>query len=156
MNHRILGKTMKKAENILKIPSLTNEQIINYCGRKVYEQAVELLSTDLLLCQFKEGQALTAFFAEGLKEKYAVKIKFDFRSIIFSSCSCPNNKLGPCIHIAVVLLSWQFNPKNFTDLSQLSAGLENISKQELLSMLCTVVQYHPDTEDIYDQETACG
>lgn len=146
---------MEKNTTVLTIPALSNEKIINYCGRRIFEEATELLSNDLLLCQFKEGHTLTAFFA-GINENYAVKIKFDFKNIIFSSCSCANNKLGPCVHIAVVLLSWNYNSKNFTDLTQLSRRLENISKQELLSMLCTVVKYHPNPEESYDQETACG
>ncbi len=125
----------------MEIPPIALEQIINYCGKNIYEQGATYTNTDALFIRYKESMALKAL-CEGLSWNYYLTVQFDNQRIIGSSCTCKKTSLGPCEHIAALLIAWHTAPGAFPERTELDLLLKSYSKHDLVMLIQKIVNLY--------------
>jgi uncharacterized Zn finger protein len=143
----------KSRVNMVNIPIVSIEHIVNYCGKKAYERGKEYLDTRSLCVAYREWATLKALCQGSAASGYVTKVAFDDGGIVHSSCTCYSNTFGPCKHIAALLLAWHANPSSFPDRSQWSERLKKVRKKELIELIEKIVALYPEKISSYGYET---
>jgi uncharacterized Zn finger protein len=134
---------------MVSIPLVTAQNIINYCGKKMYYSGKHFLNTKAFYVFYREWMVLKAVCEGTSNPSYLVKIIFDEQGISHSSCTCYSNKFAPCKHIAALLTMWQEDPAGFPERAQWVRRLSKVSKKDLIALLEKMVDLYPDNEDTY-------
>lgn len=117
------------------IPIISLEHIVNYCGKKSYDRGRDYLDTDALYMCYQDSRTLRAFCEGIVVPSYKISISFDALGITNSRCSCKASRLGPCKHIAAVLLTWYYKPTKFYDNKSIGYSLQLKKKKELIKII---------------------
>jgi uncharacterized Zn finger protein len=120
---------------IMSIPLLSENQIINYCGIKNYQRGRECVEKDIFYIAYKQAMALEALCQGKSLPSYFVKVLFDIQGIMSSFCTCYSNIVGPCKHIAALLIMWSCEPRFFPARNQISKKLQKTKKQDLIKLV---------------------
>lgn len=123
--------------------SILIKDIINYCGKKVYNKAHEYLKTDAFFIKYIDILTLKAF-CETTTDRFKVSVSFNAKlnsiKIIDSTCTCSATG-GPCEHIAALLLIWHHNPKSFKNKRDFAKSLKIKKKEDLVNLIEKMVDY---------------
>jgi uncharacterized Zn finger protein len=129
------------------IPLVTAQAIANYCGKKIFFAGKQFLNSKEFLIFYRDWMILKAICEGNSNPSYLVKIVFDQRGISNSSCTCNCNRVGPCKHIAALLMMWHEKPSLFPDRVQWVRHLKSIPKKELVLLIEKMIDLYPDTCD---------
>lgn len=134
---------------MVTIPEITAQIIINYCGKKIFYSGKQFLNSKAFYIIYREWMVLKAVCEGASNPSYFVKIIFDDKGIIQSTCTCLQNKFAPCKHIAALLMLWHQNPAHIPDRAQWTRELKKIPKKQLVALIEKMIDLYPDTSDTY-------
>lgn len=129
-------------------PTLTLQQIANYCGKDTYLKGVEYEDSEALMFRYKQDNMLLGI-CEGTKApRYITKIMFNGSAIEQSSCTCDYNQYLPCKHIAALLVTWFYYPATFIEKEKWFQALDRYEKVELMDLIGKMLDIHISSKDI--------
>jgi uncharacterized Zn finger protein len=96
----------------------------------------------------RQGDTLKAHCFGSAPQPYRVEVTLGKNQILGDRCSCPIG--GGCKHVAALLLTWSEEPESFTVVEELAAGLDRLSKAELIALVTKMVDRHPDLEPLLE------
>ncbi len=126
------------------IPTLTERDIRSLVGEQNLLNGQRYVREGALFDTRRQGRTLTASCKGTHGETYREQVTFNDTGIEDSFCTCPASNTGYCKHIAALLWAWLQKPRDFTEMEQVEAGLEKLSKAQLISLMRQMVQLHPD------------
>ena len=130
----------------MSIPSITEEDIINWLGYKDFSKGKPYAKDGVVLHMQARAQTIKAKCWGSSRKPYKVIITFNEKGIEKGNCSCPVGDGGKCKHAAALLYNWVNFPENFQNLESLESLLEKLSKEELNSLVIRMLDRHPDLD----------
>jgi len=128
----------------MPLPAIVPQQIIAYCGRKMYENAHEYRKTQALYVRYRDKMTIKAICEDTESPCYFVSVRFDALKILGSTCTCNDTLNGPCKHIAALLLAWHNEPRSFVDKDELGNQLHRSLKKDLIALIQKMAHLYPD------------
>jgi hypothetical protein len=136
------------------LPLLNEQAIQNFVGRRSLAAGKSFLNGHALCDPCRQACVLKARCPESQGETCHVQVTLDERSIASASCSCRTGTVGPCRHIAALLLAWQDCPEKFTELEAVETALERRSRPELIALCQDMLQRAPALERLLEAPSA--
>lgn len=133
----------------MSIPALVEQEIVNYCGRTIYERGKQYLALDKFYVFYKDGMSIKAICQGTVEPSYSVKVVFDDQGILAAQCTCYRNNFGSCKHTAALLLLWCVQPEQFVDKNRLAKIFGKIRKAQLIQLLEDIVIRYPEVPQKY-------
>lgn len=96
----------------------------------------------------RQGDTLKAHCFGSAPQPYRVEVTLGEDRIVSDRCSCPIG--SHCKHGAALLLTWVNDADAFTVVEELAAGLDRLSKADLVALVTKMVDRHPDLEQLLE------
>lgn len=146
-----------------------NDQIIAYCGAKVYNKGISCASLDDFVKVFAQDSMLFGLY-QGSVGTYRINIIFENNFPQKNGCTCPamSEYDGVCKHIAGLMILWNKSPSKFIKLETWKNLLATYDRALLMNLIESVARQSIDMtnalhkailgkalfdyDDIYDPE----
>ena len=128
--------------------ALTKEDVQAWLGQKEIDKGRPYAQRGALLrLRVQEGVIKGDCLGRGPRP-YRVEAKLKGGHIQRANCSCPVGDGGRCKHTAALLLTWIDFPERFTQVKALRTSLNDLSKDDLISLVSKMVERYPDLETL--------
>jgi uncharacterized Zn finger protein len=126
--------------------TVTAEEIRAHVGDQSFSRGQQYFRDGAICDARRQGATLKARCEGSSANAYRVEATVEGGRITQAHCSCPVGDSGHCKHVAALLLTWQANPGQFTELPAVDAALEQRSKAELIALIKQMLRQEPDLE----------
>ena len=133
----------------MSIPLITEQEIVNYCGRQTYERGKEFLTYNRFYVVYKDAMSIKAICQGTAAPSYSVQVVFDHQGILAASCTCYKGNIGSCKHTAALVLLWYLQPERFFAKGQLTRVLKKTKKAVLVELLENIITRYPEAPRKY-------
>ena len=138
----------------MKIPSITEQDIINWLGAKELKKGTPYAKDKAVRYMRAQEMTLKAECWGSSPNPYQISITFNKDGPETGYCSCPVGSGAKCKHAAALLYNWAHFPENFQSIEPLEKVLNNSSKEELISLIEQMLDKHPDLELLLEVDEA--
>jgi uncharacterized Zn finger protein len=133
--------------------SLSRSDVRNWTEQRFYDRGETYFQEDRIQRPRREGRTLKAECQGSQPSPYHVEATLDNDGIVEAVCSCPMGEGGYCKHVVALLLTWVEAPEDFSELEPLEETLQNRSKEKLVELILTMVDRHPELDQIVSVST---
>ncbi len=89
--------------------------------------------------------------ASSQPEPYHIRAKLGNDGIAEASCTCEYEYGGLCKHIVALLLTYLYEPEQFTERQSAADSLASREKDDLIALIRQMVKQHPDLQALIDR-----
>jgi len=132
------------------LPPLTVADVRDWTNDRYYERGEGYFREDRIRQPRREDRTLRAFCRGSQASPYRIEIELDADGIAAGACSCPIGDGGTCKHAVALLLTWVRKPDTFDVVEPLSARLDTLSKEQLITLIRQMVDREPTLESVVD------
>jgi uncharacterized Zn finger protein len=126
-----------------KLPRLTEAQISQLASPQSFQRGRQYFRDKAIIEPMIQGKELQAQCEGSDYEPYEVRATLGKNGVTGTSCDCPYDYGGICKHIVALLLTYVHAPQSFHRVAAVSNSLQELSREELLDMVSSLVQSQP-------------
>lgn len=138
------------------LPKLTEANVCTWAGDTSLARGRPYVRDGSILNPRRQGNTLKAQCLGSSTTPYRVEIGLGPLGIVTGHCSCPVGSYGRCKHVAALLLSWIDDPAAFTVMEELTAALNQRTKDELVILITKMLERYPDLEMLLQLPVMAG
>lgn len=138
------------------LPKLTEADIRTWAGETSLSRGRPYARDGSILNPRRQDNALKAQCLGSAPTPYRVEIVLGAQGIVSGHCSCPIGSGGRCKHAAALLLTWVNDPDGFTVVEELTAALNQRSKDEVVILITKMLDRYPDLETLLELPIVTG
>lgn len=127
-------------------PVLTENDIARMTDSGSFQRGKRYFRSRSVIHPVREGNRLLAECIGSGVEPYQVRITLNEAGIEIYHCSCPRG--GFCKHVVALALTYIHQPERFVEQAPLEERLAQMSHEDLVALVKTIVEMHPLLRDI--------
>jgi hypothetical protein len=132
------------------LPDLTVADVRSWTNDRYYERGEGYFRDGRIRQPRREGRTLKALCRGSRPSPYRIEIELGDRGIAAGTCSCPIGDGGTCKHAVALLLTWVQEPETFTVVEPLTTRLDDLPKEQLITIIRQMVDREPTLESVVD------
>jgi uncharacterized Zn finger protein/tetratricopeptide (TPR) repeat protein len=133
---------------------LTIADISDWVGSRSFDRGLAYARSGHVIDPRREGDVLRSGCWGSAAYPYQVEIVLGPEGIEDGSCSCPVGGGGRCKHAAALLLTWLGHSEEFPEVKDISASLDQLSKEELIALIRRMLARSPELHGLLEIEVA--
>jgi hypothetical protein len=131
----------------------TETDVRNIATSNSFARGRSLFREEAIFNTRREGNTLYGHCEGNYAPFYNVQVVTNEKGLAYGVCSCPYEGGGECKHVVALCLAYLDKPESFAESKPVQNTLESRSKEQLISLIETIVKHYPQVRDLIERPT---